>query len=214
LNVVVIIAAAPVAQRGTHAPAEQLAETAPAAEHAAPHAPQWLALVRRSVSQPLAPLPSQLPKPGAHVGTHAPAAQAVAVVPAAEHAAPHAPQWLALARRSVSQPLGALPSQLPKPSVQAGVHVPETQPVAEAPAIEHATPQAPQLLALVRTLVSQPLAALPSQSPKPAEHTSAVQAPAMHTCAAGQRRPQPPQFAASPPTAASQPLAALPSQSP
>jgi hypothetical protein len=44
------------------APAEQLAAPL-VALHAAPQRPQWATLVPRAVSQPLAAMPSQSPKP-------------------------------------------------------------------------------------------------------------------------------------------------------
>ena len=49
-----------------------------AARHAAPHAPQFAALVVRSVSQPFVASPSQSPKPAAQVNPHAPAVQVAA----------------------------------------------------------------------------------------------------------------------------------------
>ena len=55
-----------------------------AARHAAPHAPQFAALVERSVSQPFVASPSQSPKPAAQVNPHAPAVQ-VAAAARAEH---------------------------------------------------------------------------------------------------------------------------------
>ena len=92
-----------------HAPAEH---TCPAAQ-ARPQTPQLALLVLRLVSQPLAALPSQLPKPGLQLATvHAPAAQP-AVALASEQAAPQAPQCAGVTVTLVSQPLAALPSQLP-----------------------------------------------------------------------------------------------------
>jgi hypothetical protein len=100
------------ADAAMHVPLLQLAPAA----HARPHIPQLVALVLRLVSQPLAALPSQSPKPALQLSPHAPAAHvAVALAPAA-HILPHIPQFAALVRRSISQPLTALPSQLPKPS--------------------------------------------------------------------------------------------------
>src|SRR5439155_1290992 len=64
----------------------------------------------------------------------------------------------------------------------------------------HARPQAPQLVALVLRLASQPLVASPSQSPKPALHDSTLQAPPEHTSTAfcdEHGMPQAPQLAAS-----------------
>ena len=47
--------------------------------HRWPHAPQWLALVVRLVSQPLEAAPSQSPQPVAQVKLHVPLVHAVAV---------------------------------------------------------------------------------------------------------------------------------------
>jgi hypothetical protein len=56
--------------------------------------------------------PSQLPKSAAHAIAQVPARQA-GVPLAALHAAPHAPQCAGVDESAVSQPLAALPSQLP-----------------------------------------------------------------------------------------------------
>jgi hypothetical protein len=72
--------------------------------HAFPHRPQ----LSGSVIVLVAHDPGQTPgAPGQ--ATHAPLMH---TSPDAQ-GAPHAPQWVALARRSVSQPLAALPSQSP-----------------------------------------------------------------------------------------------------
>ena len=66
-------------------------------------------------SQPFRLLPSQFARSGAHAGGQVPRSQR----PPAAQAAPHAPQFKRSSVRSVSQPLAALPSQLPKPARQA-----------------------------------------------------------------------------------------------
>jgi hypothetical protein len=80
---------------------------------------------------------------------------------------------------------------------------------------EHWTPQAPQLVSVLR-LVSQPLAGMPSQSAKP-ELQTRPHAPLLQTAVEfgpeGQTLPQPPQWFASVRMLVSQPLAGLPSQS-
>ena len=89
------------------------------------------------------------------------------------HAAPHAPQLAVLVRRSVSQPLLATPSQLPKPTAQ--VPTPQTPTMQTGVALGglHVTPQPPQLFTSEpRTLRSHPLAAMRSQSAVPAAHVS------------------------------------------
>ena len=147
--------------------------TQPPVEHAAvacgseqvrPHIPQLVADVLRLVSQPLAAFASQLPKPALHAATaHAPLVHA-GVALGSEHARPHAPQWLTALRVLVSQPLATFMSQSPKPAAQVMAQRPAVQ-AAVPLAVLHALPHAPQWLALVLRLVSQPLAALPSQSP-------------------------------------------------
>jgi hypothetical protein len=113
-------------------------------EHALPHIPQLL-MVLSGVSQPLAAIPSQSPKPALHMAiTHAPAEQP-AVALASVHALPHIPQLAALVRVSTSQPLALLRSQLPKPIWQSASHVPLSQmATALAPAGQR-FPQLPQL---------------------------------------------------------------------
>ena len=82
--------------------------------------------VLRLVSQPLFALPSQLPNPAAHVGTHTPPVQAV--VPfALVHATPHEPQFDVVASE-VSQPFAMLLSQLAKPALhEPSWQIPELQ---------------------------------------------------------------------------------------
>ncbi len=66
---------------------------------------------------------------------------------------------------SVSQPLAALPSQLPCPAAQVIVHAPaEQMGVAPGPGGQ-TLPHIPQFETLFETMVSQPLVATPSQSP-------------------------------------------------
>jgi hypothetical protein len=67
----------------------------------------------RFVSQPLVALLSQLPKPGSQVpSAHLPAMQ-VALALAKLHVVPQTPQLSGSVCRFFSQPLAALPSQLP-----------------------------------------------------------------------------------------------------
>jgi len=90
------------------------------------------------------------------------------VPPEALHTVGQVPQWAGSVFRFTSQPLlRALPSQLPKPEVQAIPQVPDVQlGVPLAPL--HGAPQLPQWLRLVLKLASQPLPrASPSQLPKP-----------------------------------------------
>ena len=97
------------AQLVPQVPAEH---TWPAAQ-ATLHAPQLALSLRVSTSQPLAARPSQSRKPAAQlVIAHAPEEQLEEAL-ASTHARPQAPQWEALAERSVSQPLEEVPSQSP-----------------------------------------------------------------------------------------------------
>ncbi len=181
-----------------HVPAVQVA-VAFANEHAMAHEPQCVASVWRLISQPLAGFPSQSAKPALHApSTHAPMAH---VEPAFgnEHVKPHAPQLDGSDVTLCSQPFDATRSQSPVP---AGHIVPTTHapPAQMVPTAVHATPQAPQLPALESRLVSQPFAALPSQSPKPALHAPSRHVPALHAAVAFAKVhtvPQLPQFAGS-----------------
>ena len=160
----------PAAQPETHAPV--IAEhTGVPPEHALPQRPHEEVAVS-DASQPLAAPMSQSAKPMLQVIPHVPIAQVAVELAASGHVRPQAPQLAALVRVSVSQPLTALPSQSANPSAQVVWHRLITHAaVAFGPAV-HAVPQAPQLAAFARVSVSQPLAALRSQSAKPASHTS------------------------------------------
>jgi hypothetical protein len=79
----------------------------------------------------------------------------------AGHAFPHMPQFVVVFS-AVSQPFGRLASQSPQPVLQLGMHDDEAHVVVPC-AFVQAAPHPPQLLASVRRLISQPLAADPSQ---------------------------------------------------
>ncbi len=94
--------------------------------------------------------------------------------------------------RSVSQPLAWFPSQSPHPALQeASAHVPVAQ-LVTALGSEHATPHPPHDESLVK-LVSQPFAALPSQSPRPVAQWDAMQVPLRQVSPGLQAFPQAPQ---------------------
>ena len=77
---------------------------------AEPQAPQFVAVILRSVSQPLVSTPSQLPKFVAQTIVQAPAVQPA--VPLVElHTVAHVPQCVGSICSAVSQPLVTLPSQ-------------------------------------------------------------------------------------------------------
>jgi hypothetical protein len=92
---------------------------------------------------------------------------------------PHAPQLATLVASAASQPFVTLRSQSWKPALQLTIAQRSLAQVADALAMEHTTPQAPQLEGLLVVLVSQPLSRLASQSPQPASqlatHAPAVQ---------------------------------------
>lgn len=195
-----------------HDPLKQLAP-AFANEQAVPQEPQFDALVFVFVSQPLATLVSQLPKPVLQASEQVPALH-VGVAFTVEHAAPQEPQLPTVVLRFVSQPFAAFESQLPKPAVHVNVHVPvEHDGVAFA--AEQVCPHAPQFDRVFR-LVSHPFDGMPSQSAKPAAQVGAqvpfVQAVVPFAFVHG--APQAPQFAVLVFRLASQPFVALPSQLP
>jgi hypothetical protein len=129
-------------QAVTQAPAEQ---TCPLGQ-AVPHAPQFIAEVLVSVSQPLAALRSQSAKPRRHAPiAHAPIAH-VASALANEHTRPQPPQFEASARRSSSQPLPGSRSQSPKfASQRTTTQSRAAQPFTATCGSMHTRPQSPQL---------------------------------------------------------------------
>jgi hypothetical protein len=139
----------PVAQLASeHAPAAH-ATVALAKVQAVAQVPQWVTVVRVSVSQPLSAMPSQSPKPAMQVNPHAPAAQVVVALARVGQAFPHAPQCARLVAVSVSQPLAAIMSQLAvAPGQPVTVHRPATQSAVPLAAVQ-AIPQPPQWARLV-----------------------------------------------------------------
>jgi hypothetical protein len=83
--------------------------------HAWLQPPQWAVVLRRSVSQPLTPLLSQLPCVVAHTGVHTLATQALLVVPLpVAHTVPQALQFeesVAVFTQLPEQLVGATPPQ-------------------------------------------------------------------------------------------------------
>lgn len=120
-----------------------------------PQAPQFVLLLVVLTSQPLLTLPSQLAKPGLHVGEHTPLEQAVPPL-ALVQVTLQPPQWLVFVKMLVSQPLIGLPSQLPAPGLQPGTHAPAEH-VVEPLGLMHLVLQTPQWSVLVCKFVSQPL---------------------------------------------------------
>jgi hypothetical protein len=119
-----------------------------------------------------------------HAKPQAPAAQVAVLFAGGTHALPHAPQWATLVAVLTSQPLPARPSQLPKPALQLATPQRPALHAGVALAGAQAIPQPPQWATALVVLVSQPLAALASQLPKPALQAPSEQAAARQTPAA------------------------------
>lgn len=112
--------------------------------------------------------------------THALLAQLAAAF-ANEQAVPHAPQLLTLVAVSTSQPSIDWRLQSRRvPMHELTWQLPLTH---SAPPV-HEVPQVPQCAASDRVFTSQPLAALASQSAKPALHSPSPQVAAVHVAAA------------------------------
>ena len=135
-------------------------------EQTTPQAPQWVTLVRVSVSQPLLGSPSQSPKPTAHTGVQLPPVQALEMVfPPVAQTTSQPPQLEVLLLV-----LMQVPEQLVVPAGQPQVPLVHTWVAGQA------VPQAPQWVALMRVSVSQPSVRLLLQSPKPVWHVQRLRA--------------------------------------
>ncbi|MFO0627818.1 MAG: hypothetical protein U0325_19575 [Polyangiales bacterium] len=168
--------------------------------HTRPQAPQWRTSVTVFTSQPLAALPSQLPKPMLHAMPQAPAVHEGEALARVGHWVPQAPQFAALVLVFTSQPFIAMPSQLAVPAGQTTEQAPAWQRAVAPPRRVQALPQVMQFAVSEVRFASQPLAALRSQSPKPVLQLATPQVAMVQLAvplAAVQRRPQAPQFAAS-----------------
>jgi hypothetical protein len=77
-----------------------------------PQLPQ-LVVELRSTSQPLVVTPSQLAQPARQVKPQVPAVQVGVALTRTGQTFPQPPQWIRLVAKFASQPLAALPSQLP-----------------------------------------------------------------------------------------------------
>jgi hypothetical protein len=180
-----------------------------ASAQTAPHAPQFAGSMAR-LAQKVAPVDPHVASGAAQVVPHAPPEQ---TWPAA-HVAVHDPQWALSERASTSQPSAGLALQSRKPVAHIVMaHAPVAQNAA-AWGSAQVRPQTPQLAVVALRSVSQPLAATPSQSPKPAAQRTTVHAPAAQpfaaTWASAQSWPQLPQFAGSIATLAQNALGAVP----
>lgn len=152
----------------SQAPVEQLPAPFAGAQDT-PHAPQ-LVVVFSVRSQPFDVRPSQLPNVGRHSkSVQAPTAQEAVALGNAQ-GTPHAPQFVSV-RMFVSQPSAVDMLQSSVPDMQV---VTRQVPVAQLPvppAGAQTAPQVPQSVS-VTSGVSQPLVALPSQSPHRGLHDS------------------------------------------
>ena len=118
-----------------------------------------------------------------------PAAHEMVAMLAGEQARAQAPQFCASSETGVSQPLFLLsPSQSSNPGLQTPLQtVPEHAGVTWL--VEHGASHSPQCAALVAKKTSQPVAAMPSQSPYPAKQ---IHAPPLHLEAASDAQSVPP----------------------
>ncbi len=194
----------------------------PVAVHVAPHLLQLFMSLVVLTSQPLDARPSQSAKPAAHAVTVHVSAPATVVHASVAwlvlHAVLQSPQWLAVVI-DVSQPFFGLSSQSARPGPQLKIEqLPPTHD-SVAPLVLHGLAQPPQLFGSVLRLISQPFAALWSQSSKPVSHDVTEQANPvlvlLHASVAWvvlQTLPHAPQLLVVV-VAVSQPFTALPSQS-
>jgi hypothetical protein len=181
-----------------HAPIAQPGVLLGSIPHTREQPPQLLTSLLVLTSQPLASLLSQFSKLGEHRPTlHIPATHAATPL-AMVHIAPQRPQLSTVVRRSTSHPSAAFMLQSAKPSLHRKPHIPLAHVAVALGGAGHGLPQRPQLLALALVSVSQPLAALLSQSPKLPEQRPTAHRPIEHDGSAlGTMHaiPQPPQLA-------------------
>lgn len=185
--------------------------------HAVPHAPQSVGVLVVSVSQPSEATLLQSPHPDAQEATvHALLAHP-AVACASVQTVPQAPQFVGLVVVFVSQPFDVVPSQLPHPVEQdAIVHALLTH-VSLALGRLQTVPHAPQFVALLVVLVSQPSDVTLLQLPHPNKHDAMVHALLAQPSLALARLhtwPHDPQLLTLVLVSTSQPLAVTPSQLP
>jgi hypothetical protein len=185
--------------------------------HRVVHEPQRASSSAIEVSHPLAVDPSQSPKPSRHTDPHVPPLQRAFAFGGVAHALPQLEQLLADVPRLVSHPSKTVPLQSPNPLLHANPHRPAVHVAIAFARAAHAVAHVPQFDTELRRSTSHPFAALPSQSPNPAEHPVTAHVPATHAdiaLARSQVRPHIPQFAGAVERSVSHPFAALPSQSP
>jgi hypothetical protein len=155
-------------------------------------------------------------RPGSQIAVHAEATQARCPSVTTGHDRPQPPQCETDVCVSDSQPLAVVPSQSAVPAPQT---LPQTLAAQVATAlgrVGHALPQDPQCAGELRVSTSQPLAATPSQSAKPAAQVN-LHAAATHArvalARAGHTVPHVPQWVALDRVSTSQPVPVTASQS-
>jgi hypothetical protein len=173
-------------------PAEQVATQAPLvhvwpAPQRTPQPPQLVLSVRRFTSQPSVGELLQSEKPGVHMVSAQPETTHAAAALAKLQRTPQPPQ-LVIESSWVSQPLLALPSQLPKPVLQVMPHAPLAQNAEPLAGVAQAMPQPPHAATSVWVLRQTP-----AQSCVP-EVQLVAQVPAEQTWPAPHARPQAPQW--------------------
>jgi hypothetical protein len=177
--------AKPALQRTPHAPSAHVAVALGPAEQTRPHVPQLFTSVVASTHETIPPPLVQRMLGSGQSKRHIPEAH---ICPAG-HAAPHAPQFIALDRVSASQPLVGSRSQSAKPAAHAPIpHVPIVHEAAAFIGAGQARPHAPQFITSVCT--SKQLAPHMILGAGQSER----HAPATHTCPAAQAAPHAPQF--------------------
>jgi len=113
----------------------------------------------------------QSAKPLLQLKPHIPRVQVRVALGGVGHTLLHLPQWAVSVWVLTSQPSTGFMLQSAKPAVQVKPHVPRVQVRVALGGVGHTLLQRPQWEGLLLRSVSQPLARLPSQSPKPALHT-------------------------------------------
>jgi hypothetical protein len=206
----------PAKQPYVHAPIAQTPAAFGGEVHALSQAPQWMGEACVFTSQPFAACPSQFPKPASQNSTTHVPAEHPGVPFGVAHTTPQPPQFWTSALVGSSQPLLASLSQSLKPAEHMNEHIPAEHAGSAFTGAEQALSHAPQFVAEVSRLASQPSITTPLQSSNPASHAAIPHTPAEHSGVAfgvWHAAPQPPQFWTSALVGCSQPVLASPSQS-
>jgi len=125
------------------------------------------------------------------------------------HDRPQAPQWVLDARRLLSHPLAAIPSQSARPVVHTRLQVPIVQVAVPPGPLGQLRPHIPQCAGSLARSTH-----IPPQRVCPMGQGRSVHAPATQVCPAAQATPHAPQCAVAVRVSVSQPLSMFPSQLP